>query len=194
MSSALLAALAAAEGAAEEPNPLVPEIFDIFWSLIIVILVGVVFTKKVLPRFQAVFDERASLIEGGIAKADKAQEEANAALAEYQKQLADARGEAARIKEDARAEAAAIIAEARGRAADEAARIAAAAERSVEAERHAAAVSLRTEVGTLATELAGKIVGESLADDTRLSRVVDRFLDDLEASETAGASGKGQGA
>ncbi|MCL2092386.1 MAG: F0F1 ATP synthase subunit B [Micrococcales bacterium] len=195
MSSTLLAALVAAEGAAEDaqPNPLVPEIFDIFWSLVIVISVGVVFTKMVLPKFQAVFDERASLIEGGIAKAGKAQEEANAALAEYSKQLADARGEAARIKEDARTEAAAIVAEARARALDEAARIAAAAERSVEAERQAAAVALRTEVGTLATELAGKIVGESLADDKRLSRVVDRFLDDLEASETAGA-GKGQGA
>ncbi|MDR3069215.1 MAG: F0F1 ATP synthase subunit B, partial [Cellulomonas sp.] len=87
MSNALLAVLTTAEGAAEEPNPLVPEIFDIFWSLIIVIVVGIVFTKKVLQRFQAVFDERASLIEGGIAKADQAQEEANAALAEYQKQL-----------------------------------------------------------------------------------------------------------
>lgn len=193
MSSAWLAALVAAESTEEaaEVNPLVPEIFDIFWSLVIVIVVGVVFTKKVLPRFQAVFDERASLIEGGIAKAGKAQEEANAALAEYQKQLADARGEAARIREDARTEAAAIVAEARGRAADEAARITAAAERSVEAERQAAAVSLRTEVGTLATELAGKIVGESLADDARLSRVVDRFLDDLEATSS---STTGQGA
>ena len=189
MSSTLLAALAAAgdtgEAAAKDPSPLVPEIYDIFWSLIIVIVVGIVFTKYVLPRFQTVFDERAALIEGGIAKADKAQEEANAALAEYQKQLADARGEAARIREDARAEAAAIVAEARAKAVDEAARIAAAAERSVEAERQAAAVSLRAEVGTLATELAGKIVGESLSDDARLSRVVDRFLDDLEASETA---------
>ncbi len=193
-SSTWLLALASSSEGGDERNPVVPEIFDIVWSLVIVILVGIVFTKYVLPRFQAVFDERASLIEGGIAKADQAQEEANAALAEYQKQLADARGEAARIKEEARAEAAAIVAEARGRAADEAARISAAAERSVEAERHAAAVSLRTEVGSLATELAGKIVGESLSDDQRLSRVVDRFLDDLEASETAGATGKGQGA
>jgi len=165
---------------------LVPEIFDIFWSLLIVIIVGVVFTKWVLPKFQEVFDQRAELIEGGIAKADKAQEAANAALAEYQQQLADAKGEAARIREEARAEAAAIVAEARTRAVEEAARIAAAAERSVEAERQAAAVSLRTEVGALATDLAGKIVGESLADDKRLSRVVDRFLDELEASSTAG--------
>ncbi|MCL2850394.1 MAG: F0F1 ATP synthase subunit B, partial [Micrococcales bacterium] len=138
MISALAAALVlggdAGTAAAEETvNPLVPEIFDIVWSLLIVIIVGIVFTKMVLPKFQVVLDERAEIIQGGIAKADKAQEEANAALAEYQQQLADARGEAARIRDEARTEAAAIVAEARVRAVDEAARIAAAAERSVEA-------------------------------------------------------------
>ena len=41
--------------------------------------------------------------------------------------------------------------------------------------------SLRAEVGTLATELASRIVGEALADSARQSRVIDRFLDELEA-------------
>ena len=48
--------------------------------------------------------------------------------------------------------------------------------------------SLRTEVGTLATSLAGKIVGEALNDDARSNRVVDRFLADLEAQSNAGVS------
>ena len=47
--------------------------------------------------------------------------------------------------------------------------------------------SLRSEVGTLATTLAGRIVGESLDDDARAARVVDRFLDELE-SQNAGAA------
>jgi F-type H+-transporting ATPase subunit b len=176
------------ETGAEQPNPLVPEIYDIVWALLIIIVAGFFFTKYALPRINAVLDERAELIEGGIAKADKAQAKANAALLEYQQQLDDARGEAARIREEARAEAAEIVAEARSRATDEAARIAATAQRQIEAERHQAAVSLRTEVGTLATELASKIVGEALADDKRLSRVVDRFLDDLETSTVASST------
>jgi F-type H+-transporting ATPase subunit b len=45
-------------------------------------------------------------------------------------------------------------------------------------------------VGSLATELASKIVGESLADEARRSRVVDRFLDELDTQTTATA-GKG---
>ena len=41
-------------------------------------------------------------------------------------------------------------------------------------------------MGSLATELASKIVGEALEDQARQSRVVDRFLDDL-ASESGKA-------
>jgi F-type H+-transporting ATPase subunit b len=45
-------------------------------------------------------------------------------------------------------------------------------------------------VGSLATQLASKIVGESLEDEARRTRVVDRFLDELDAQTTATA-GKG---
>ena len=56
------------------------------------------------------------------------------------------------------------------------------------AERQQAVASLRAEVGTLATTLAGRIVGESLEDDERSARVVDRFLADLDALETSKAA------
>ena len=81
--------------------------------------------------------------------------------------------------------------EARAKADAEADRILEAAQRQIEAERTQASVSLRTEVGVLATQLASKIVGEALDDVALQSRVVDRFLDELEASTTADA-GKGK--
>ena len=59
------------------------------------------------------------------------------------------------------------------------------AQAQIAADRQQAFASLRAEVGTLAVELASKIVGESLADEARQSRMVDRFLADLDA-ETAG--------
>jgi F-type H+-transporting ATPase subunit b len=59
----------------------------------------------------------------------------------------------------------------------------------IEAERQQALTSLRAEVGALATSLAGRIVGESLEDDDRSSRVVDRFLADLELHEGARTAG-----
>ncbi|MFC7878956.1 F0F1 ATP synthase subunit B [Isoptericola sp. NPDC057391] len=181
--------------AAEEEttaNLLLPHTYDIVWSLIIVVIVGLVFYKFVLPKFQAVLDERTAKIEGGIAKAEKAQEEAAEALKEYHQQLAEARADAAKTREEARAEGTAIVAELRTKAHEEASRIVETAHRQIEAERQTAAVSLRAEVGELATELASKIVGESLQDSARQSRVVDRFLDELEAagdeSRTATAS------
>lgn len=175
---------------AETPNPLLPETYDIVWSLVIVVVLAFFFLKYALPKIQKVLDERTELIEGGLAKAESVQAEAEAALVEYQKQLQDARTEAARIREEARGEASAIVAESRTRAQAEAARIVENAQRQIDAERQQASVQLRSEVGTLATELASKIVGESLEDEARRSRVVERFLDELEAS-TAADAGKG---
>jgi F-type H+-transporting ATPase subunit b len=130
--------------------------------------------------FEKAFAARTEAIQGGIEKAERAQAEAAAALQSYTVQLADARGEATKIREEARVQGAAIIEDLRARAQEEAARITASAHASIEAERQAAITSLRQEVGSLATELASKIVGEALEDQARQSRVVDRFLEDLE--------------
>jgi len=169
---------------------LIPAGYDLFWSTVVLVGIAIPFYKYVLPKFQAVLDERTAKIEGGLAKAESAQAEAAAQLAEHQQLLAEARTEAARIREEARAEGTTILAESRTRAQEEAARIVETAQRQIDAERQQAAVALRADVGALATQLASKIVGESLEDEARRSRVIDRFLDDLEASTTTSA-GKG---
>ena len=188
----VVAALSVVAQTEESPNPLLPETYDIVWSLVCVIIIGIVMMRYVLPRFQSVLDERTEKIEGGLAQAETAQAEAQAALAEYHQQLADARTEAARIRDEARTEATAILAESRTRATAEAARIVEAAQRQIDAERQQASISLRTEVGRLATDLASKIVGESLEDTARQSRVVDRFLAELETSTTASGANAGK--
>lgn len=170
----------------------IPADYDIVWSIVVLLIIGFVFYKLVLPKFTAVLDERTEKIQGGIAKAESAQAEAAAVLEEYQKQLADARIEASRIREEARVEGTAIVTELRAKASADAARILENAQRQIEAERKQAAVSLRAEVGTLATELASRIVGESLADEARQSRVIDRFLDELEQVTPAGAATAGR--
>jgi len=177
-----------AEHAEEEPiNPLVPPLYDVVWSALAFLIIAIFFWKFVLPRIQKTLDERSALIEGGIEKAQNAQAEAQAALESYNRQLNEARSEAAAIREQARADGAKIIAEAKEQANAEAARITANAQVQIEAERQAALVSLRAEVGTLALSLASNIIGETLSDDKRANAVVDRFLVDLEASEGAKA-------
>jgi F-type H+-transporting ATPase subunit b len=168
-----------AEEAGEQPNPLIPQPYDILWSAVIFAVLLLIFWKVVLPRMQALLDERAAAIEGGIKKAEEAQAQAAAALESYTTQLAEARAEASRIKEQARADAAKIEADLKARANEEAERITAQAHQRIEAERQAAFSSLRSEVGTLALDLSEKVIGESM-DDSRSAAIVDRFLADLE--------------
>jgi F-type H+-transporting ATPase subunit b len=180
---------AATEGEEASPSPVIPEPYDIVGSLICFVIILVFFWRYVLPRVQKLLDERAEAIEGNIAKADEAQRKAEAALEEYTAQLAGARTEAGRIRESARDDGKRIVAEAKEQASGEAARITASAQAQIEAERQSALVSLRSEVGTLAIDLASGVIGESLSDDAKATAVVDRFLADLEASE-AYAGGK----
>lgn len=180
----VLASVKAAEGVGwPDALPLLPHPAEIIIGLIAFGILYRIFATKVVPKMEAMYDERAAAIEGGMAQAEEAQAEARAALEQYNAQLAGARTEANEIREAAREQGASIVAELRGQAQSEAARITEAAKRQVEAERQQAVVQLRREVGTLSTTLAGKIVGEALEDEVRQNGIVDRFLAELEAGE-----------
>jgi F-type H+-transporting ATPase subunit b len=177
--------------AAGELNPLLPHTVEIVLSLVVFGLLFFAVKKFVVPNFETTYEERTRAIEGGLAAAETKQAEADAKLAELEQQLADARHEAARIREEAREQGAQIIAEMREQAQTDAARIVETGKAQIEAERQQAVTALRAEVGSLATSLAGRIVGESLEDDERATRVVDRFLADLETIEGARTTGNG---
>jgi F-type H+-transporting ATPase subunit b len=138
-----------------------------------------------VPNFEKTFAARRDAIEGGMARAEAAQAEAQAALQRYQAQLADARGEAARIRENARAEAQRIVEDLRAQAQEESARIVARGDAQLQTQRSQIVRELRNEVGTLAVELSEKIVGQRLADDEQVRATVDSFVAGLEASDTA---------
>lgn len=173
--------LAAAEDTTGQRLPILPLWGELIFGLIAFAILLWVVTKKVVPNLEKAYAERTAAIEGGMQQAEEAQQQAQAALEQYQAQLTEARAEAARIREEAREQGASIVAEMRGQAQAEATRITEAAQKQIEAERQQAITSLRAEVGALATSLAGRIVGEALDDDARQSRVVERFLSDLEA-------------
>ena len=147
-----------------------------------------ILAKWVIPPVNRAMTARQEAIRQEFADLEEAKSEANEAKEEFTSQIADARHEAARIREEAREQGAAIIAELREQAQTEATRIVEHAQAQIQAERQQAVTSLRAEVGTLATTLAGRIVGESLDDDARSGRVVDRFLADLETLETSKAA------
>lgn len=163
-----------------------PETYDLVWSSIVLVIIAVFFYKYFLPKFQSVFDERSHKIEGGIAKAQKAQKDADEAKRKYEEQLSTARVDASKIRDDARAEASHIIADARSRAETEASQVTANAQRSIEAQQKQALVSLRGEVGTLAVALAGKILGSRLEDDAVQSSMINQMIDEIDGTDGEG--------
>ena len=171
--------------AAAEPghNPLLPSLPDIIWSAVCFVVLFVFFWKKILPAVQKNLDERSAAIEGGIKKAEIAQAEAAAALDKYTEQLAEARAEAAKIRDQARQDGTKILNELKEQASADAARITINAQATIEAERQSALVSLRSEVGSLAIDLASGVIGQSLSEDKNAAILVDQFLADLENSE-----------
>jgi F-type H+-transporting ATPase subunit b len=177
--------------AAEEAhNPLIPPWGEIIVGLIAFAVVYFVFAKFVAPRFEQVFRARREAIEGGIERAEAMQAEARAALDRYNAQLAEARTEAAQIREQARTDGQQILEELRAQAQEDSARIVARGQEQIQAARQQVVNELRAQIGAIAVDLAGRVVGESLADEARRRGTVDRFLDELDAMSAGSPDGR----
>ena len=161
-------------------NPLVPDLTELIVGAVTFGIIFFALWKVLIPRLNKTLEERTDKIEGGLQRAEETQAEADATLARYREQLAEARHEAARLREEAREQGAQIIAEMREQAQAEGRRLVEAAHAQIEADRQQAIQSLKTEVGGLAVDLASRVVGESLTDEARQRRIVERFLDELD--------------
>jgi len=172
--------------AEETPNVIIPHVPEIIVGTIAFAILCFVLMKFVFPRMEATFQARVEAIEGGIKKAEAAQTEAGRLLEQYKQQLAEARTEAARIRDEARADAVGIREDMLARAREESDRIIAAGREALQTERQTIVRQLRAEIGSLAVDLAGRIVGESLEDEARRRGTVERFLEELNTAGTAG--------
>jgi F-type H+-transporting ATPase subunit b len=174
--------------AEDQPNPL-----GFAWSefVLVLIIFGLLFLlvrKYVVPAFEKTYAARRAAIEGGIEKAEAAQHEAADLMRQYQAQLAEARTEAAQIRDGARAEGQRIVEELRTQAQEESARIVARGEEQLASQRGQIVRELRSEIGTLAVELSEKIVGERLSDDAAVRGTVDSFLADIERQQSGSSA------
>jgi F-type H+-transporting ATPase subunit b len=170
------------------PNPILPIWQEIVVGSIAFAVLCYVLMKFVFPRMETMFQARVDAIEGGIKRAEEKQAEANALFEQYKLQLAEARTEAARMRTEAASEAEGIRQDVLARAREEADRIIAAGKDQLAAERQTIIRELRTEVGSLAVDLAGRIVGESLEEESRRRGTVERFLSELDAAPAGGRS------
>ncbi|MFI5842933.1 F0F1 ATP synthase subunit B [Catenuloplanes sp. NPDC051500] len=168
-------------------NILLPPVAEIIVGVVAFAVILFVLAKFVFPRMEETFKARVDAIEGGIARAETAQAEANELLEQYRAQLAEARTEAARIRDEARADAEAIRQDVLAKAREESDRIIAAGQENLRTQREQLVRELRAEIGTLAVDLAGRIVGESLADEARSRGTVERFIAEIDAPTASGS-------
>jgi F-type H+-transporting ATPase subunit b len=171
-----------------EPSPLIPHTSELIVGIVAFALLYFFLARRVYPIFERTFAERTAAIEGGIERAEAAQAEAQRALEQYRAQLAEAHGEASKIRTDAQAERKAIVDEARAEAQAAAERVTERARAQIQSDLAQARTALSREVGALAVNLAGRIVGENLSDTERTQATVERFVADLERVSASGAA------
>jgi F-type H+-transporting ATPase subunit b len=159
-------------------------------ELVAFALILFVIWRYVVPPLQKSMTARQDAIKKSFDDADAAKKRLDEAEAEYKKAIADARAEQAKAREEAAATRREIIDAAKAEAQTEAAAILARAEAALEVERRQVFTELRSDIGKLAVDLAERIVGESLADDERQSRVVDNFIAGLENAPASAGAGE----
>lgn len=190
-----VAGLLAAEGGegteathASASLPILPYLPELIFGIVAFLIIYAIAAKMFIPAMEKAYAERRDAIEGDMSRAEHALAEAEDLKRQHQAQLTEARSDAARVREEAREQGASIIAEMRDQAQVEAARILENANKQIEAERSQAMTQLKGDVGRLSTDLASRIVGESLHDETRQRGIVERFIADLEAGRVSGGS------
>jgi F-type H+-transporting ATPase subunit b len=164
-----------------DQNPIVPDTTELILGIVSFAIVFFFLYAKVLPGVRKVLAERTEAIEGGLQKAEVAQAEAERIRAEFTAKLAESRHEAAEVRAKAQAEGAALVDKAREEGVRQREAIVAAGHAQLTADRNSAVSVLKADLGKLAVELADKIVGERAADTALQERIIDRFMDELDA-------------
>ena len=181
-----LAYVLAQEAAEHEQNPILPAVNELIWGTIAFLILVFLMYRTVWPQVDKAFKDRRDNIEGKLEQAERDREEAEGLLEQYRRRLRDAEDETLRILEEARANAERVRRDLMAKAEADAGRELDRARQAIRGERDQAIRQLRNEVGTLAVELATRVVGDSL-DRERQLRLVDEYIDELGNQAQAGA-------
>ena len=174
----------------EAPNPILPEKNElIYGGLAFFILLGLMW-KLAYPGVKKGMEARTQRIRDNLDEAEKTKSDAQQVLEEYQRQLADARNESARIIEEARQTAEQMRRDLISRAEAEAAELRQRSQEEIGAAQQRAMADLRRQVSGLAIDLAEKVVERSLDRDTNVA-LIESYIDQVGAGGPNGrANGK----
>ena len=172
----------------DQINPLLPAVPDLVWGTIAFIIVAVVVYKIAWPAFSKTLDERAEKIDKGLNAAAAAKAEVAEERAKLEEDMTEALKKASAVREQAESNAATIVSEAQKAAQKDAQRIREQAEEQIALDTEKARRTLQSDIGTVASELAARIVGAQVLDPKISEKVIDSFLSELEANTAVKAS------
>jgi F-type H+-transporting ATPase subunit b len=159
-------------------NPIVPQSNELIWGSISFFIVLFVLYKYGYPSVKKGMDARADRIRSSLADAENAKDEAESVLAEYRKQLADAKGESSRIIEEARQAADKIREDLHKKAEQEVSEIKRKAQEDISAQASRTMADLQARVALLAVQLAEKVVEKNLDEDTN-RQLIDQYIEQM---------------
>jgi F-type H+-transporting ATPase subunit b len=180
--------LAQAHVEENDPKDLYPHLNELIVGAIAFFVLFFFMWRWVLPRLNAILEERRQKIQGEMEQAEATRREAEKLQEEYRQQLAGAREEANRTIEEARATAEQLRRDLQARAEEEAQATVGRAQEEIRAERDRAFEELRAQIASIAVGLAERVVGQAL-DGQAHQRLIDEFIDEV----TSGASTNGNG-
>ncbi|MEM8585715.1 MAG: F0F1 ATP synthase subunit B [Bacteroidota bacterium] len=134
----------------------------LFWTTVIFVLVWGLLGKAAFGPIQKALKKRDDDIQNSIDEAKRVREEMTALKADNERLLAEAREERTKMLRDAEGQASQIIAAAKDEAKQAAQKVATDAKRDIENMRQAAIVDLKQQVGTMAVDIAEKILHREL--------------------------------
>lgn len=165
----------------EAPSPILPEANELIWGgLSFFVLLGLMW-KFALPGVKKGMDGRTQRIRDNLDEAERTKSEAQNILEEYQRQMADAKAESARIMDEARQTAEQMRRDLMARAEAEVNELRERTRSEIEAAQHRAVADLRSQVGELAIGAAEVVVQKSLDHETSRA-LVDRYIEQVGTS------------
>lgn len=168
--------------AASSSNPILPAPGEILWSVASFLVLLFVLGKYAYPPVKQMMVDRALKISNDLDAAAEARAEALRTLEEYKLQLDQAKKDAANIVAQARLTADAVRVDLLAKAEDEAAAIRGRNEEALRIERQRVIAELRSEVGSLALELAEKII-DAEVDRAASQSLIDSFISEIGAAQ-----------
>lgn len=158
-----------------------PEFGLAFWMFVAFLGLYFILAKYGWPYIIKMMDERADLIDKGVAYAQEAQARLDGAKDEADKLIAAAQAQQADILSEARKMYNTIVEDAKSDASIEAQKVAEQAQVRLEQARKESERQLRLEVTEVALQIAEKVVRRQMENDKAQQELVEKYLAEVES-------------